>query len=87
MAEFLLELYVSGSDGGAVTERAGRAGLAARRLRQDGASIRYLRSIFVPDDETCFLVYEANSASDVRRAARLARLPVDHIVEMLETDA
>jgi Protein of unknown function (DUF4242) len=87
MTEFLLELYVSGSDGGAVAQRADRAGLAAQRMRRNGASIRYLRSIFVPDDETCFLVYEANSANDVRRAARLAGLPIDHIVEMLETDA
>jgi hypothetical protein len=87
MAEFLLELYVSASEGGAVAQRADRADLAARRLRQDGASIRYLRSIFVPADETCFLVYEARSAHDVRRAARLAGLPADHIVEMLETHA
>ena len=87
MAEFLLELYVSGSDGNAVAQRAARARLAAQRMRRDGASISYLRSIFVPEDETCFLVYEARSANDVRRAARLAGFPVDHIVEMLETDA
>jgi hypothetical protein len=87
MAEFLLELYVSGSDGDAVPQGAARARLAAQRMRRDGASIRYLRSIFVPEDETCFLVYEARSADEVHRAARLAGLPVDHIVEMLETDA
>lgn len=87
MAEFLLELYVSGSDGDAVARGAARADLAAARMRRDGAPIRYLRSIFVPEDETCFLVYEARSARDVHRAARLAGLPVDHIVEMLETDA
>jgi hypothetical protein len=86
MAEFLLELYVTGSDGDAVAQGAARARLAVQRMRRDGASIRYLRSIFVPEDETCFLVYEARSAYDVHRAARLAGLPVDHIVEMLETD-
>jgi hypothetical protein len=87
MAKFLLELYVSRSDRGAVTEGAGRAGLAAQRLRRDGASVRYLRSIFVPEDETCFLVYEARSADDVRRAASLAGLPADHVVEALDTHA
>jgi hypothetical protein len=87
MAEFLLELYVSRSQSGAVAEGAGRATLAAERLRQDGTSIRYLRSIFVPEDETYFLVYEAGSAHDVRRAARLAGLPADHVVEMLRTEA
>ena len=87
MAEFLLELYVPGSDGDAVAQRATRAGLATQRMRRDGASISYLRSIFVPEDETCFLVYEARSVTDVCRAARLAGLPVDHVVEMHETDA
>jgi hypothetical protein len=87
MAEFMLELYVSGSDRNAVTDGARRAGLAALRLRHDGGSIRYLRSIFVPEDETCFLVYEAGSLEVVRRAASLAGLPADHIVEVQETDA
>ena len=87
MSEFLLELYVSRSDRGAVLDGADRAGLAAQRLRRDGASIRYLRSIFVPEDETCLFVYEAASIDDVRRAAGLAGLPADHIVEALETEA
>lgn len=87
MPEFLLELYVSRSDRGAVIDGAGRAGLAAQRLRRDGASVKYLRSIFVPDDETCFLVYEARSADDVRRAASLAGLPAAHVLEVLESDA
>lgn len=87
MPEFLLELYVSRSGRGAVIDGAGRAGLAAQRLRRDGASVNYLRSIFVPDDETCFLVYEARSADDVRRAASLAGLPADHVLEVLESDA
>ena len=87
MAEFLLELYVPASEAGAVAQRAGRADLAAQRLRQGGASVRYLRSIFMPADETCFLVYEARSENDVRLAAWLAGLPADHIVEMLETHA
>ena len=39
---------------------------------------RYLRSIFVPDDET-FLLYEAVSADAVREVARRAALPFDHI--------
>lgn len=85
MAEFLLELYLSRSDRGALV--ADRAAVAAQRVRHDGAAVRYLRSIFVPEDETCFLVYEASSIDDVRRAARLAGLPDDHIVEAVETQA
>jgi hypothetical protein len=87
VAEFLLELYMSRSDRGAVVDGSDRAAVAAQRLRREGASVRYMRSIFVPEDETCFLIYEAASIDDVRRAASLAGLPADHIVEALETEA
>jgi len=40
-----------------------------------------VRSIFVPDDETCFLLFEAESADDVRAAMALAGLPCDEIHE------
>jgi hypothetical protein len=87
VVEFLLEVYMSRSDRCAVGDAADRAAVAAQRVRRDGRSVRYLRSIFVPEDETCFLVYEAASIDDVRRAARLAGLPADRIVEALEMEA
>ncbi len=87
MAEFLLELYVPRWQRRAAVDGADRAALVAERLRRDGASIRYLRSIFVPEDETCFLVYEAASADEVRRAASIAGLPSDHVVKALEAEA
>ena len=40
-----------------------------------------LISIFVPEDETCFLFYEAVSVEAVRMAGRLAQLPFDHVAE------
>jgi hypothetical protein len=86
MPEYMLELYASRSGGAAVTDHADRAGRAAERLPQDRGSVRYLRSIFVPEDETCFLVFEAESAEDVRRAASLARLPANHVVEALRAE-
>lgn len=87
MTEFLLELYMSCSDHAGVRESAQRALLAAARLRREGTPVRYLRSIFVPEDETCFLVYEAASADNVRRAARLAGLPSERVIEALAIEA
>ncbi len=77
MPEFLVELYVSRSDGAAVERRARRARLAAEELTREGRPVRYVRSIFVPEDETCFLLYEAATAEDVEEAARRASLPFD----------
>ena len=87
MTEFLLELYVARSDRGAVLDGAARAGRAADQLRGEGTPVRYLQSIFVPEDETCFLVYKAESADNVRQAARLAGLPANRIVRALAVEA
>jgi len=87
VAKFLLELYLARSDSRAAVDGAERAAVGAERARRDGASVRYLRSISVLEDETCFLVYEAESVEEVSRAASLAGLPADHIVEAVETEA
>ena len=81
MPEFLIEQYVSRADTAAVERDARRARSAAEELSRKGTSVRYLRSIFVPDDETCFLLYEAESLGVVREAARLAGLPFEQIAE------
>jgi hypothetical protein len=58
-----------------------RARLGAEELTREGTSVRYLESIFVPDDETCFLLYEGESADAVRAAAQRAGLSFDRVAE------
>ena len=81
MAKFLLELYASRTDPAAVEASGSRARRAAEELTADGVPVRYLRWLFVPEDETCFHLYEADRADDVREAARRAGLPVERLVE------
>jgi hypothetical protein len=83
MGEFMLELYASRSDRDAVLDRAERARTCAKQVRREGAAVRLSLVIFVPEDETCLLVYEAASVERVRRCAHLAGLPVEHIVEAI----
>ena len=45
--------------------------------------MRFLRSVFVPEDETCFYLYEAASAEAVREAARRAALQSGRVAEAL----
>jgi hypothetical protein len=47
-------------------------------------AIRYVRTMFVPDDETCFLVFEAASEEIVREACRHAELGSPRIVPVVE---
>lgn len=75
----MVECYVSRADASAVGRGAERARLAAEELTREGKPVRYLRSIFLPEDETCFFICEAASAETVREAARRAELPFDRI--------
>jgi hypothetical protein len=84
MAEFLVELYVPRTEGAAVESSSRSARLAAEELTAAGRPVQYLRSIFVPEDETCFFLYEAAEAVDVADAARLASLPFDRVVRAID---
>jgi hypothetical protein len=85
VAEFLLELYVARGDLGAVEREAARARAAADALRRSGRVVRYVRSFYIPADETCFFVYEADTPDAVRDAARQAELQVERILETSPT--
>jgi Protein of unknown function (DUF4242) len=81
VAEFLVELYVSRTDTVGAERGAERARLAAEELTREGTPVRYLRSIFVPEDETCFYLCEAASLEVVRETARRADLSFERIAE------
>jgi uncharacterized protein DUF4242 len=85
VTEFLLELYVARDDARAVERETARAREAADELRRAGTPVRYVRSIYIPEDETCFFVYEAGTREAVRDAASRARLPVERILETVPT--
>jgi hypothetical protein len=79
MTEYLIELYVARTGGPLVTERCQSARSAAEELTRRGTAVRFRRSIFVPDEETCFVMFEAESPEAVRHAARLAAMPCDRV--------
>ena len=80
MPEFLVEQYVSRADTAGAGLNSERARLAAADVNSEGVPVRYLRSILVPEDETCFYLYEAGTAEAVREAAQRAGLQFDRII-------
>ena len=86
MAEFVLEFYASRTDTAAVRRGARRARLAADALTREGTPVRYLRSIYVPEDETCFVLYEAASSDAVQKAAARADLTCPRVAQTLAPD-
>lgn len=83
MPTFLLELYLS---------RAGspdQAVAAARRLEEASVTgcseIRYVRTLLVAEDETCFHVFEAPSRDVLLEAARRGGLADARLTEAVES--
>jgi hypothetical protein len=79
MAEFLVELYVSREATDAVELDLERARLAAEELTSEGTPVRCVRSILVPDDETCLCLYDAVSMEAVREMSARAGLELERI--------
>jgi hypothetical protein len=78
---YLVETYLArGKAGdGAALER--RARSAAEELTQRATRVRFDRSIYVPEDEICFYVFDAPSADDAAEAAHRAGLDPIRVVE------
>lgn len=83
MTEFLLEIYAS--DVATAETDAERVRACARRMRDEGTPVHVLRAIFLPQDETSLLFFEAASPDVVRTTAEGAGLPVDRIAVAVPT--
>ncbi len=83
MACFLVETYVSHAQGDAFARAVSLMREAADELRASGLRIRHIRSYAVPEDETWFHVFEADSEEGIIRAATCAGIEVDRVVEAI----
>lgn len=79
-----MERYLARTDAQAVRDAAMRARHAVEELRREHVPIRLLHSLYVPDEETCFYLYEAEAVEQVQEAARRAALPFERIVEAID---
>jgi hypothetical protein len=79
--QYLVEVYHSKTRPDEALPAAKRACAAAEEIASGGIPVRYVRSHFVRDDETCLYVFEAPFAAAVQAACRLAGIAGDRIVE------
>jgi len=84
---YLAERYLPNFTAGQLLEAAGQAKMATARMRAEGRPVHYLRSIFIPSDETCFCLFEGASEKDIEEANRRAGTPYERIVEVLHVSA
>ncbi|AFZ66409.1 DUF4242 domain-containing protein [Deinococcus peraridilitoris] len=48
---------------------------------EQGRPVKYLRSMYVPGDDRCMCLFEAESPDDVRRVNDEAGIPYERVVE------
>jgi hypothetical protein len=85
MPMYVAETYLPRSDALGARAASWRARVAAENLSREGTGVRYVRTTFLPTDETCFHVFEADSAASVEEVSRRAELGRARIVPAIET--
>ena len=81
-ARYLVELAAPAAGWGEIERMMRRA-----RASADAAGgVRFVRSIFVPEDSRFYLLYDADSAEQARLAATCAELEVAGTVQALLTE-
>jgi hypothetical protein len=84
MPTYLVEAYMPRSHTQEAWAAGRRARAAADDLSREGTAIRYVRTTFLPDDETCFHLFEAGSANAVEEVSRRAELGRARVVRAIE---
>lgn len=81
MALFVVERYVPATATPDVV-----TGEIAFRADAGEPGIRHVRTWFLPEDETCFSLFEAPSAAALKAAGDAAGVRYSRITEAIETD-
>ena len=84
MPSYLVEVYLPRSLAHEVRATGRRARAAAEQLSREGIPIHYVRTTYLPDDETCFHHFEAHTPAAVEEASRRAALGRARIAPTIE---
>jgi hypothetical protein len=83
VAEFLVEMYVSRSATPGGVPPSEDVSRVAEQITREGRQVRLVRSIVVPEEETRFYLFQAQTAEVVREAATRAGLECERVVEVI----
>lgn len=86
LRRYLVEVYWSGVTEPQVVQTMRRVHQAAQDLIGEGSEISCLSAFFIPDDEVAFCLFDAASIETVDEACRLAELPFDRILQVVQID-
>lgn len=81
MPEFLAEAYTPHGAPDITAVVADDLALAMEQVSAETAPVRFLGAIVVPEDETCFFLYQSFSADAVREVMTRAGLPPERVTQ------
>jgi hypothetical protein len=84
---YIVEVYEPRTGAGGCAAAAARASSVTEEMRAEGTEVRFLRSLFIPCDETCLYVFEAASLVEVTRAAAQTGIRPGRVVEAISIEA
>lgn len=87
MATFMVERYLPGVSAGQAAAAELLAKQLAMLLPAEGGTVRHLRSLFVPQDEQCFVLFQATSAHALAETLERLGIAYERIAEVIDLTA
>lgn len=84
MRSYLVEAYLPRSHAEEARAAGRRARATAEQLLREGVLVRYVRTTFLPDDETCFHLFDADCSEAVEEVCRRAGIGHARVVPAIE---
>ena len=84
VSTYIVEVYLPRSRADEARVAGSRLEAAAYQLSREGLSVQYVRTTFLPDDETCFHFIEAPTPAAAEEVSRRAALGPARIVTAIE---
>ncbi len=83
MRAFVAEHYLAAGAADTAAREASTTRSAAEQLSREGVRVRFMQSIFIPQDETCLHLYLADSIEAIHAVAGCAALSFEHVAEAI----
>jgi Nickel responsive protein SCO4226-like len=83
---FLVERYIARLQFGDVERIGSRLASVTDEMQAEGRAVEWIRSIALPDDETCLCIFTACTPVDVEEANRRAGTGYERIVQTLTVE-
>lgn len=83
MSAFLVEGYLSSATPGQLAADGLRAAAAAAALTAAGQPVVFLQAMYLPQEQTCLVLFDAAAPEQVAEACRRASIPCDRVTGAL----